>query len=772
MKTQKTRREHTEQRRPASRKGVLKGAAALVGITLATLGVAAGCVGAVATDSSTVRSNEFAQSLRVEAGVYNLSAAPDSHAKFGSDPASGTVSFEMHPSDAAPLALRPGDKVTTTIVLPRGMQPTELPSDEHTSQYHRTWQAEERRGVWQVTSTIAAGAEAAVRLPAGEFQVSAAFPDVVAPEDLVMKAEAGLPERFTSTHGSSKAHVPVEWAVQSGVYDLAFARGARQGVGEVSFVNLPAATSENLYLRPGDALVTTVELPAGVDAGALPQPTIEHGRKVEWATTTDGPITLISRTETAVENIDLTQHTPSRVEVLVDESALQEGFTISAIAVLPERFVSTHGQDDAVISGKIGPPSPSRVAAGHGHSLIVQAGEAFAWGAGGYGQLGSGDVKDSGVPVFTHTPDGREFTQVVAGWEHSMAIADDGTLWGWGDNTSLQTGTGEPQLKPVTVPKQVTALDGTTQFTSVSAGWRHTVALSTMGTVYVWGDGNRGVFGDGSSSGYSELPKPMPYLPNKRFVAVEAGFDITFALTEDGEVWGTGSNEYGFLGLGESVYEISRARHIPMPVSERVVQVSAASTTNNTHVLALTESGTMIGWGLNASGESGVPVAGDSSWVYFEPVELQQPDQVRFTKLAAGDRFSLGLSEDGRVYSWGGRALGTGSNDSNTLPTLTALPAGERFIDIAAGDAHAFAVAENGQLYGWGSGEGGRLGNNSGAEQPLPIVISVTASRSVIDATPAPGAGADNGDSENGVQPPAPEETGGEPEEIATEDRD
>ncbi len=707
----------------------LKVVAAIAAALAVAVGVSAGAVGAISTSNSTIRSNEFAKSLRVDAGVYDLGVTATDGAKFGSTPTAGSVSFEMHPAGADPLSLEPGDLVTSSVVLPAGMAPGELPAPERTTTYLRTWAAAEQHGIWTVTSTLAAETAATVQLPSSEFAVTAAFPKIVGPEDLELRAEIGLPERLTSTHASDTTRVPVEWEVRSGVYDLAFTRG-KSGGGEISFASLPTQAGENLHLRAGDSLVTSITLPAGVTAGALPAKSTVQGRTIEWESHARDAATIVTRTETISRDTQQIPSTRSAFDVVVAEQALSDGFTVSAAAELPGRFVSAQPTAELSVTGKIGPPPASKVAAGHGYSMATTTdGATFAWGAGQVGQLGSGTEKSSDVPVVTKSPDGRQFVQVVAGWDHSMAIADDGTLWGWGDNSFAQTGTGESFLVPVTTPKQVTAIDGNTQFQSVSAGWRHTVALSTTGQVYVWGDGNRGVLGNGSSAGYSERPMLMPGLPNKPFAAVEAGFDITFAVTEDGEVWGTGSNEYGFLGLGESVSGITRPRQIPMPTTDPVIQVSAASTTNNTHVLALTDSGKMIGWGVNASGESGVPVDGESSWVYFEPTELQQPENVRFTKLAAGDQFSLGLAESGQVYSWGGRALGNGRGGTSEVPVLVLIPSEERIVDIAAGDAHAFALSASGRLYGWGSGQGGRLGNTNYLEQRSPIVIKLVAPR-------------------------------------------
>lgn len=759
------------QRSPLARAGIWTAAGAAVLAVM--LGVSTGFVGAIATDRSTVHGNEFSQALRVDAGIYELAATPETGAGFGPGQTAGAVSFAMQPAGEQSVPLVAGESLAATVLLPVGMRPAELPADDSAATYARTWSAEELAGQWRVTTTVLARTDEGVRLPHAEFGVVADFPEIRPAADLTVTAAIELPERLTSTSPGGTTEVPAIWNVVSGVYGLDFARGSSRSDGTLTFASHPDGEGETLFLRDGDIFTTEITLPAGVTAGALPGPETTADRSIEWGVAQAGADTVVTRTERIAADIAHAPTARGSFPVRVTGEAGREGFAVRALATLPARFVSAQPAAGIEVSGGVVTPTPARIAAGRGHSLAVNgAGTPYAWGLGHRGQLGSGQAKSSDVPVLTQAPASRHFTHVVAGWEHSLAVADDGTLWGWGDNEFSQTGTGLGISKPVTAPAPVRAADGAVRFQSVSAGWRHSVALSTDGKVYVWGDANRGVLGNGSSSGTLPTPTPMQGLPNKRFVAVEAGFDSTFAVTEDGEVWATGSNDYGMLGLGEQVTEISRPQRIAMPVTDRIVQVSAASTTNNVHVLAVTESGGLLGWGVNGLGEIGLPLTGEPSWAYFTPTEVLLPEGLRLANVAAGDQFSLGLSDTGRVYSWGAQALGTGKPGTSAVPVPVALPAQAVITDIAAGDLHAFALAADGTLYGWGSGRDGRLGNDSQREQLSPIVIKLRAPRASAEVS------ADVNTAE--AQEPAPEEriegeavtAEGEPTESAEDAED
>src|SRR5437773_1052676 len=65
---------------------------------------------------------------------------------------------------------------------------------------------------------------------------------------------------------------------------------------------------------------------------------------------------------------------------------------------------------------------------------------------------------------------------VAAGLYHTLTVRPDGTVWGWGYNAEGELG--NPAGGPT--PTQVSGL---TSVTSVAAGWEHSLALKSNGTV-------------------------------------------------------------------------------------------------------------------------------------------------------------------------------------------------------------------------------------------------------------------------------------------------
>jgi len=80
------------------------------------------------------------------------------------------------------------------------------------------------------------------------------------------------------------------------------------------------------------------------------------------------------------------------------------------------------------------------------------SGALWAWGAGGSGQLGTGDTLDRATA--TRVAGFTDAIAVSAGAEHVLSLRADGTLVAWGDNGLGQLGTGttgSPEPSPVAV---------------------------------------------------------------------------------------------------------------------------------------------------------------------------------------------------------------------------------------------------------------------------------------------------------------------------------
>ena len=189
------------------------------------------------------------------------------------------------------------------------------------------------------------------------------------------------------------------------------------------------------------------------------------------------------------------------------------------------------------------------VSAGGDHSLALTAdGAVWSWGWGGRGRLGHGDQQRQLLPKKIEALAGRCVIAVSAADDHCIALTADGALWSWGCGTSGSLGHGDTQLQ--LLPKKVEALAGL-RVIAVSAGTSHSLATTADGAVFTWGQGGDGCLGHGEDLSDQLLPKKVEAFAGRRVVAVSAGERHSIAITADGAVWSWGYGYQGVLGHGD-----------------------------------------------------------------------------------------------------------------------------------------------------------------------------------------------------------------------------
>jgi len=96
-------------------------------------------------------------------------------------------------------------------------------------------------------------------------------------------------------------------------------------------------------------------------------------------------------------------------------------------------------------------PPASQVAVGGSTSnvLLLRNGALYTWGGNASGQGGAGNT--SSRPSPSQILAGQNFTSVTKGHSHVVALRDDGTVWAWGLNANGQLGTGNRTNSPTPV---------------------------------------------------------------------------------------------------------------------------------------------------------------------------------------------------------------------------------------------------------------------------------------------------------------------------------
>ena len=270
------------------------------------------------------------------------------------------------------------------------------------------------------------------------------------------------------------------------------------------------------------------------------------------------------------------------------------------------------------------------------------------------------EVSPEPTPKPTPEPIPVHFKAIAAGYNHSVALLENGRVIAVGDNQAGQCDT-----------------ESWRDIVAIAAGARHTVGLKANGTVVAVGDNTHG---ECNVSDWSDI------------CAIRACSFYTFGIKADGTVVALGDNRTGQLDVQSwrDIRDIAATRE----TASTYYSKHYAHTCRNAFSIGLRKDGSTFTAGKSTQtdtyqpGRTGGKEGHEPVWPDFSDAGKWQG----ITKAAAGDQHVLGLKEDGTVLVAGDDTAGQ-----------CEVSAWANVVDIAAGYSHSVGVTDAGNVLAKGS---------------------------------------------------------------------
>ena len=354
-------------------------------------------------------------------------------------------------------------------------------------------------------------------------------------------------------------------------------------------------------------------------------------------------------------------------------------------------------------------------AAGYEHSLFLKNdGRLWAMGYNIYGQLGNGDI--TGSNVLSPQCVASNVVTVSAGGNHSLFVTADGTVWAMGWNNYGQLGNGTTSGNNSNPTPISVASNGV----ATAAGYEHSLFLKNDGTLWAMGYNIYGQLGNGTtistnqpvlvasglissansgnfayhSLAIGQMPasaatqSPMPVTATN---AILNGMALPNGLpTSAWFEWGmrgsfTQSTSPVNVGSGYTVVRVSALisglSSSNVYQCSLVVSNSMGVTTGAVRWFRADYAPKVAAWGENNVGQLQIP-----------------QNLTNVVSVAGGAFYSLALRADGTVCAWGDNALGE-CNVPASATNVVALGTGYGQVTPIS-----LALRSDGTVVAWGSG--------------------------------------------------------------------
>ncbi|MEF2174968.1 MAG: hypothetical protein V3575_00740, partial [Candidatus Absconditabacteria bacterium] len=246
---------------------------------------------------------------------------------------------------------------------------------------------------------------------------------------------------------------------------------------------------------------------------------------------------------------------------------------------------------------------------------------------------------------------------------------------------------------------------------TITIGANRGCGLDYQGKLFCWGNNVDGHVGDGTVINRINLTHIDT---DNTYKYVEANYQHTCGIRNDDKVYCWGRGYYGRLGEGSTLSSVHIKSPKPITSNESFVKISLGTA----FTCGITNNGKLYCWGGNTKGQIGDGTTNTRT----TPVEIDPSNN--YKDISLGSDFACAIREDNKLYCWGGYSyllIGDGSFVDKKVPTV--VQTSLTFREISSGGHHFCGITNDGKLYCWGNGANGVLGNGSNTDILSPFLV-------------------------------------------------
>ncbi|KAF2075423.1 hypothetical protein CYY_003252 [Polysphondylium violaceum] len=304
-------------------------------------------------------------------------------------------------------------------------------------------------------------------------------------------------------------------------------------------------------------------------------------------------------------------------------------------------------------------------------------------------------------------------TQIKYGSNFGMCLTDTGSVYSWGLCSYGKLG----HVKKIdhVLPTGITEFKNKF-IKEIACGKDHSMALDDLSTLYVWGNGSGGRLGLGTSD-VVQVPTVLKFFTEILVKSIACGQEHSMVLTQDGQVYSWGNGLMGKLGYqvipGGFTSQLSQPTPRKVPHAAKIAQIACS----NWHSVLLSVKGEVYSFGSNDKGRLGRQLYSKTSNCFEVRIV---PIEQKIKKILCGLNFTVALSEQNTIWSWGSNAksqiglpyLG-GVTEFFDRPTISKHLVSYSIQNVEVGNEHVVVLTNEGEVLTYGSNEFNQCGNGT-----------------------------------------------------------